>query len=130
MAYELAVVDNRDEVIGHADYEKIHTGGLLHRFVLVYVFDETGMFFLQKRASTKPHGNLLAESICAHVRYGEDYVETAKRRMKEELGISENNVKVFSEVTKTRVYTEEHKWKNYAFVKIYDCIISNKESLS
>lgn len=65
-----------------------------------------------------------------HVRYGEDYIETAKRRMKEELGISENNVKVFSEVTKTRVHTEEHNWKNYAFVKIYDCIISNKESLS
>ncbi len=69
---QLAVVDESDKVLTLANYEQVHTKGLLHRFVLVYVFDHNQMFFLQKRARGKPHGQLFAESVCAHVRYGED----------------------------------------------------------
>jgi isopentenyldiphosphate isomerase len=39
-----------------------------------------------------------AESVCAHVRYGEDYVQAAKRRLREELGLAEDIE--LSEVTK------------------------------
>jgi len=45
------------------------------------------LLFYQKRSSNKPHGCIYAESVCAHVRYGENYLVTAKRRIKEELGI-------------------------------------------
>lgn len=123
--YPLTLVDKHDSVIGQAEYEEIHRKGLLHRFVLVYVLNKSGKFFLQKRASTKPHGRLLAESVCAHVRYGEDYLQTAKRRLREELGIIKEN-KDLVEITKTHVVTSEDNWKNNAFVKIYECIVSEK----
>ena len=125
VVYPLALVNKRDKVIGKAEYEEIHSKGLLHRFVLVYVLDGRGKFFLQKRASTKPHGSLLAESVCAHVRYGEDYLHTAKRRLKEELSIVKKDRDLI-EITKSHVYTSKDKWKNNAFVKIYECNISEK----
>ena len=49
----LTVVNPQDDVIGSATYEEIHTQGILHRLVLVYVFDKFGRFFLQKREFTK-----------------------------------------------------------------------------
>jgi isopentenyldiphosphate isomerase len=125
---QLAVVDESDNVITPADYEQVHTRGLLHRFVLVYVFDNNRMFFLQKRAAGKPHGRLLAESVCAHVRYGEDYFHAAKRRMGEELGLVDGIE--LSEVTKTRVHTIDKNWTNNAFVKIYECITPYKPSIN
>jgi isopentenyl-diphosphate delta-isomerase len=118
----ISLVDENDSVVGSADYEVIHRNGLLHRFVLVYIFDKEGRLFLQRRSSNKAHGGLLAESLCAHVREGEDYVQTARRRMREELGLSSERI-VLHEVTKLHVYTEEPDWKNNAFAKIYDCEI-------
>jgi isopentenyl-diphosphate Delta-isomerase len=118
----IAIVDKNDRVIGSADYERIHKNGLLHRVVLVYMFDEEGRFLLQKRAKTKPHGELLAESLCAHVRESEEYSDTARRRMEEELGIIIKNDDL-REVIKAHVYTEEKDWKNNTFAKIYECKI-------
>lgn len=93
--------------------------------MLVYVFDHSQMFFLQKRARGKPHGRLFAESVCAHVRYGEDYLHAAKRRLREELGLAED-----IEVAKTRVDTKDKNWTNNAFVKIYECTTSYKPSIN
>jgi isopentenyl-diphosphate delta-isomerase len=126
----LVIVDNNDSVIGHADYESVHTNGLLHRFVLVYVFDKEGRFYLQKRAEVKPHGGLFAESLCAHVKGWEDYIDTAKRRMKEELGFSDSDWINLSELTKTRVSTEKNGWKNNAFVKIYECTVTHEPEIN
>jgi isopentenyl-diphosphate Delta-isomerase len=118
----ITLVDENDSVVGSADYDVIHKNGLLHRFVLVYIFDKNGKFFMQRRAMNKAHGGLLAESLCAHIREGEDYLQTAKRRMREELGLPSDNIEL-NEVTKLQVYTKEGDWKNNAFVKIYECII-------
>jgi isopentenyl-diphosphate Delta-isomerase len=130
----LSIVDEKDNVIGSAYYDEIHTNGLLHRLVLVYIFDKNGRFFLQKRAPTKPHsGGLLAESVAAHVRPDEDYLQAAKRRMREELGLDyDNDVHNFSEVTKIHLYTrdEQNNWRNNAFVKIYQCITSKEPSIN
>jgi isopentenyl-diphosphate delta-isomerase len=116
----ISIVDNSDRVIGTADYDRVHKNGLLHRMILVYIFDKDGRFLLQKRANEKPHGGLLGESLCAHVREGEDYIDTARRRMREELGLVVSNDDLH-EVTKAHVYTEEKDWKNNTFAKIYEC---------
>lgn len=108
-------------MIGAEGYDKIHSEGLLHRFVIVHIFDQNGRLFVQKRSTKKVHGGLYAESLCAHVRKGEDYLQAARRRMHEELSISSNIM--LEEVAKIHVYTEEEHWKNNAYVKIFECKI-------
>jgi len=126
--YSLTVVDSTDNVIGSSTYDEIHSKGILHRFVLVYVFDKEKRFFLQKRAANKVHGCMYAESVCAHVRYNEKYIETAKRRLMEELDIKQTIH--FQEIIKDKVYTKDKNWINHAFVKIYECIIDQELQLN
>jgi isopentenyldiphosphate isomerase len=40
-----------DNVIGSADYDQIHSKGLLHRFISIFVLDTTGRLFIQRRAN-------------------------------------------------------------------------------
>lgn len=125
----LVIVDESDTPIGIADYDFIHTKGLLHRFASVFVIDESGRLLLQKRARSKPHGGLFSESVSAHVRNREDYFQAASRRLKEELGLDENSLR---EICKIHVNTEKAKknWINNAFVKIYECIIAKRPSVN
>jgi isopentenyl-diphosphate Delta-isomerase len=120
----LTIVDETDRIVGSSDYEHIHAEGLLHRFVSIFLLDENGRLLLQKRASLKPHGNLLSESVSGHVRHDENYLQAATRRLREELGLQEK----LKDVCKIHVNTEEvqRKWKNNAFVMIYECITSKE----
>jgi isopentenyl-diphosphate delta-isomerase len=120
----LAVVDEADHVVGEADYDQVHFNGLLHRFVSVFVLsnnNQTGQerLLLQKRSNSKHHGGLLSESVSAHVLLGEQYHQTAQRRLVKELGLTSGNLR---EITKIRVNTYDEKWTNNAFVKIYEFI--------
>lgn len=125
----LVIVDESDTPIGSADYDLIHTKGLLHRFASVFVIDKSGRLLLQKRARSKPHGGLFSESISAHVTDSEDYLQAASRRLKEELGLDENGLR---EICKIHVNTEEAEknWRNNAFVKIYEYVISKRPTLN
>lgn len=116
-------------MIGAEGYDRIHRDGLLHRFVIVHIFDRNGKIFLQKRSTKKVHGGLYAESLCAHVREGEDYLQAARRRMKEELSLSSVN-DVLKEVAKVHIYTEEEHWKNNAYVMIFECKTSEPPKIN
>jgi isopentenyldiphosphate isomerase len=59
-------------MIESADYTQVHSEGLLHRFVSIFVLEEAGKL-LQKRSWSKPHGSLFSESVSAHITYGENY---------------------------------------------------------
>jgi isopentenyl-diphosphate Delta-isomerase len=120
----LAVVDEADHVVGEADYDQVHFNGLLHRFVSVFVLSNNNQkgqerLLLQKRSNSKHHGGLLSESASAHVLLGEQYHQTAQRRLVKELGLTSGNLR---EITKIRVNTYDEKWTNNAFVKIYEFI--------
>lgn len=120
----LVVVNEEDKETGFSSYEDIHSKGLLHRFIIVHVFDKDGRYFLQKRASNKPHGCMYAESVCAHVRYGENYDDTARRRLGEELGLGIDHSIELKEIIKDKVYTKDEDWINNAFVKIFEYVTS------
>jgi isopentenyldiphosphate isomerase len=91
----------------------------LHRFIIVHVFDKKGRFFLQKRSYNRSYGCMFAESVCAHVRYGENYLVTAKRKIREEfVGGIDRSIEL-KEITKDRIYTKNKNWINKAFLKIY-----------
>ncbi|MFQ5444619.1 MAG: NUDIX domain-containing protein, partial [Nitrospinales bacterium] len=69
----------------------VHAQRLLHRSVHIMVFNTKRELFLQKRVLTKDENpGLWDTSSAGHVNAGEDYVSSAQRELKEELGITAN----------------------------------------
>ena len=89
MADELLdVVNDEDVVTGQALRSVVHTRGLWHRGVHVFLFNEHGEMLVQKRSADRAHSpSLLDCSVSEHVRAGESYLEAAVRGMKEEMGV-------------------------------------------
>ncbi len=84
----VVLVNPDDQVLGLMEKQQAHINGLLHRAFSVFLFNEKGEMLLQKRASEKYHSpNQWTNAVCSHPRNGETYLEGAKRRVKEELGI-------------------------------------------
>jgi 16S rRNA (adenine1518-N6/adenine1519-N6)-dimethyltransferase len=62
---------------------------LRHRAVHILIFDEAGEVYLQQRSRWKDRHPLKWDSSAAgHVAAGESYDDTARRELKEELGVS------------------------------------------
>ena len=87
---ELILVDQRDAVVGYAGKGECHDGaGLLHRAFSVFVFHSKGQLLMQKRAAAKRlWPGFWSNSCCSHPRRGENILAAARRRVREELGLS------------------------------------------
>jgi isopentenyl-diphosphate Delta-isomerase len=84
----VVLVNSEDKVLGLMEKQQAHINGLLHRAFSVFLFNSKGEMLLQKRASGKYHSPLKwTNAVCSHPKNGETYLEGAKRRVKEELGI-------------------------------------------
>lgn len=84
----VVLVNPDDKVLGLMEKQQAHINGLLHRAFSVFLFNDKGEMLLQKRASAKYHSpNQWTNAVCSHPRSGENYLDGAKRRVKEELGI-------------------------------------------
>ncbi len=83
-----AVVDEDDRVIAAASRGEVHGNNLLHRAVHILIFNRAGELFLQKRSRFKDrHPCVWDSSAAGHVDAGEEYDQTARRELQEELGI-------------------------------------------
>jgi 16S rRNA (adenine1518-N6/adenine1519-N6)-dimethyltransferase len=82
------VVDNDDRISSYASRAEVHGNNLLHRAVHILIFNQAGDVYLQYRSRWKDRHPLKWDSSAAgHVNAGEDYDETARRELKEELGV-------------------------------------------
>lgn len=80
-----------------------HQRGLLHRAVSVFVFDGTRLL-LQRRAATKYHSpRAWTNTCCTHPRPGETPLDSARRRLAEEMGIACELVERFTFVYRAEV---------------------------
>ncbi len=83
------IVNERDEVVGHAPRREVHAKQLLHRAVHVLVFNSRGQVFLQKRSMRKDTAKGKWDSSASgHVDSGEDYDTCAVRELREEIGLA------------------------------------------
>ncbi len=83
------VVDEHDRVTGQKSRFEVHRQKLLHRAIHVFVFNQAGELFLQRRSKWKDTHPLRWDSSAAgHVNAGQTYDETAAREIEEELGVS------------------------------------------
>jgi 16S rRNA (adenine1518-N6/adenine1519-N6)-dimethyltransferase len=83
------VVDENDRIEGYASRSEVHGNNLRHRAVHIFIFNQAGETFLQQRSRSKDRHPLKWDSSAAgHVTAGETYDETARRELKEELGVA------------------------------------------
>jgi 16S rRNA (adenine1518-N6/adenine1519-N6)-dimethyltransferase len=82
------VVDENDRIRGYLGRSEVHGNNLRHRAVHILIFNQVGDVYLQQRSRRKDRHPLKWDSSAAgHVIAGENYDETARRELKEELGI-------------------------------------------
>ena len=84
----LDVVDADDRVVGAMERGEIHRRHLFHRSVHVFLLDEAGRIYLQRRSFAKSeHPGKWDSSASGHVASGESYQEAAGRELEEEIGV-------------------------------------------
>jgi 16S rRNA (adenine1518-N6/adenine1519-N6)-dimethyltransferase len=82
------LVDKNDRISGYASRAEVHGNNLRHRAVHILIFNQAGDLYLQQRSRWKDRHPLKWDSSAAgHVTAGESYNETARRELKEELGV-------------------------------------------
>jgi isopentenyl-diphosphate delta-isomerase len=88
---QLILVDEGNRAVGTAGKEAVHRAGRLHRAFSIFMVDDRGRLLLQQRNPRKYHsGGLWANSCCGHPRPGERTISAARRRLNEELGVSDS----------------------------------------
>lgn len=84
------LVDADGTVRAEVDKRSAHEApGHLHLAFSVFVYRSDGRLLLQRRATSKYHfPSTWANACCSHPGQGEDLVESAERRLHEELGLA------------------------------------------
>lgn len=85
---DLEYVNDKDEVVGIVSYEEANERQLAHRIARVFVFDDAGRLYLQRRSlNMNSAPGLWDQSAAGHVDIGESYEQAAARELEEELGV-------------------------------------------
>ncbi len=89
MGKPLVLVNESNEIIGYENEKIVHVQGLLHRAILIYLFNPEGKMLIQKRTKSKLHSIEKWDGSCSrHVRKGQTILQTAQEGLFAELGIS------------------------------------------
>ena len=91
------LVDENDNMTGVMEKLQAHTEARLHRAVSVFLVNSSGEWILQKRAMDKYHSQgLWTNTCCTHPAPGESAYDSARRRLREEMGLDCEVTEVFS----------------------------------
>ena len=119
------LVDERDTAVGTMEKMEVHQKALLHRAFSVFIFNDKGEMLLQKRAEKKYHsGGLWTNACCSHPQPGEDTMESANNRLREEMGFNTALHKAFTFVYKAPFENglTEHEY-DHVFVGSFNGLI-------
>jgi isopentenyl-diphosphate delta-isomerase len=85
----VVLVDENGKPAGTIDKLAAHQRGLRHRAISVFIRNKAGLVLLQRRHLEKYHcGGQWTNACCSHPRPGEWAATAAKRRLREEMGIT------------------------------------------
>jgi 8-oxo-dGTP diphosphatase len=83
----LVITDDKNNPVGMKLRNAVHTDGDWHRVSHVWIFNSHGEILIHKRQDTDFYAGKYDHLIGGHVLYGENYVETAMKELKEEIGL-------------------------------------------
>lgn len=84
----LETLDTDGAPVGLAPRNRVHAEGLWHRAAHVWVYDEQGCVYVQRRSSQKDlNPDCWDVGVGEHLQPGEGYHEAALRGLREELGL-------------------------------------------
>lgn len=118
----VVLVDEADRELGTKEKLAAHQANDRHRAVSVFLFNRNQELLLQQRAISKYHsGGLWTNTCCGHPRPGESPPEAARRRLKEEMGVSCDLQKKFDFVYQVALGKDlfEHEF-DHVFVGEFD----------
>jgi isopentenyl-diphosphate delta-isomerase len=122
MNQSLILVDENDIQQGNGKKLLIHQLGLLHRAFSIFIFNTKGELLMQQRATEKYHsGGLWSNTCCSHPQFGEDILESIKKRLNEEMGMKCTTEFAFSFIYKVKFDNglTEHEY-DHVYVGISD----------
>lgn len=103
-----------------------HNKGLFHHSVNIVLFNSKGELFLQQRSKDKDVCPLAWDlSAAEHLKIGENYLQAARRCLKEELNIAIDLIKIRNVHLQKNVYLGG-KIKDYEFVELYKGVYDGK----
>lgn len=119
----LPLVDENGTVVGKATRTECHSGSFkLHPVVHLHVFNSKGELYLQKRSASKKLLPLKWDtSVGGHVDYGESIETALLRETREELGITNIEVKPLFKYPYRSI--QEYELVN-AYYVVYDGVIT------
>jgi len=86
---DILLVDEDNNPVGTGEKMEVHRRGLLHRCFSIMIYNSKREVLLQRRALSKYHcPGLWSNACCSHPLPGDHLLLAAKRRLKEEMGIS------------------------------------------
>ena len=118
----MILVDESDNPVGLMEKMEAHRKALLHRAISVFIINSKSEWILQKRALDKYHSKgLWTNTCCSHPLPGESDIESANRRLVEEMGIHCKLKKLFSFVYKEKLDDELTEYEyDHVFIGISD----------
>lgn len=91
---KIAVVDAADRPVGKIERGVVLKQGVRFRVVHIFVFDPQGKLLLQQLGKDRERNPLKwGSSVAGYLKVRESYVVAATRRLKEELGLEEPNLR-------------------------------------
>ena len=94
MISDIILVNEKDQEIGQKEKMQAHIDGDLHRALSIQLYNSKGELLIHKRASSKYHcGGLWTNTCCSHPFPGELTIDAAERRLFEELGYLQIDIK-------------------------------------
>jgi isopentenyl-diphosphate delta-isomerase len=118
MNEQVILVDIEDNVLGTMEKMDAHVLGKLHRAFSVFIFNKAGELLLQQRALNKYHsGGKWTNTCCSHPRLGEETLDAANRRLREEMGMKCELLYAFNFTYKAELLDgiEEHEYDHVYF---------------
>lgn len=99
MEEQVVLVDEQNNVLGSTPKRTVHTTNTpLHRGFSLFVFNSQGEFLLTQRAlSKKTFPGVWTNSVCGHPALHEDPQDSAVRRLKQEMGMTIQNIEKVSD---------------------------------
>ncbi|MBR9690949.1 isopentenyl-diphosphate Delta-isomerase [Candidatus Woesearchaeota archaeon] len=115
---QVVLVDSDNNELGTMEKIKAHKKGVLHRAISVFVFNSKGELLIQQRAKHKYHcPKIWANTCCTHPLPNESFIDSAKRRLKEEVGFE-------TELKQEFCFVYKSKFDNGLTEHEYDCVFT------